>query len=153
MVMNPEVATPLTALLEACGIEENEETTEQLAVFLAALKLFEDRNKTYRNIWETYGALSNLLRSATKIDRAMEIWWHDQSDNGNPLLHKDNLDDAFDALNYLVFFIRCVRSGNITGSARHRPNENILWERQPLLGNSGVDMSDPDDHGIVRRLP
>ena len=121
MVLNPDAARPLEELLAACSIDFNDETVEQVAVFLTALKLFDQRNKTYRNIWETYGALSNLLRSATKVDRAMEIWWHDSSGNGNPLLHKDNLDDAFDALNYLVFFIRCVRSGNITGSKRARP--------------------------------
>ena len=119
MVMNPDAAKPLDELLEACGIEYNEEVVEQIAVFLTALKLYEERNRTYRNIWETYGALNNLLRAATKVDRSMEIWWH--SRDPNPLLHKDNLDDAIDAINYLVFFIRCVRSGNITGSKRARP--------------------------------
>jgi hypothetical protein len=106
-------------LLEACGIEQNEETEQQLLVFLTALKLFDNRNRTYRNIWETYGALSNLLRAATKVDREMEIWWH--SPELDCLQHKEALDDAFDALNYLAFFIRCVRSGNITGSKRPRP--------------------------------
>ena len=121
MVLNHQQREPLEELLELCEIDYNEETVEQVTVFLTALKLFDERNRTYRNIWETYGALSNLLRSATKVDRAMEIWWHDGAENGNPLLHKDNLDDAFDALNYLVFFIRCVRAGNITGSKRARP--------------------------------
>jgi len=126
-------------LLEAFGIEPNEEVQEQLMVFLTALRLFDERNRVYRNVWETYGALSNLLRSATKVDRAMEIWWHDQGDNGNPLLHKDNLDDAFDALNYLVFFIRCVRAGNITGSTRARPMAPEESERLTMAYNELLD--------------
>lgn len=119
MVMNPDAAMPVENLFAACGIEQNDENIEQLAVFLTALKLFDERNRTYRNIWETYGALSNLLRAATKVDREMEIWWH--SSSLDCLGHKEALDDAFDALNYIVFFIRCVRNGNITGSKRARP--------------------------------
>lgn len=122
MVMNPDAMPSVSALFEAIGVEDTEENLDQLAVLLAALKLFDERNRTYRNIWETYGALSNLLRAATKVDREMEIWWHSSGGpSGNPLLHKEALDDAFDALNYLVFFIRCVRQGNITGSKRARP--------------------------------
>lgn len=119
MVLNPDAAMPIEELFAACGIEESDENIEQLAVFLTALKLFDDRNRTYNNIWETYGALSNLLRAATKVDREMEIWWHSAAPDC--LGHKEALDDAFDALNYIVFFIRCVRAGNITGSKRARP--------------------------------
>lgn len=140
MVLNPDAAMPVEELLAACGIEENEENIDQLAVFLTALKLFDDRNRTYRNIWETYGALSNLLRAATKVDREMEIWWHQGLEN--PLLHKEALDDAFDAINYLVFFIRCVRSGNITGSKRARPvvaDEVSYNERQMILAEQDMD--------------
>lgn len=136
-------------LLEACDIEYNQETEEQLTVFLTALKLYDTRNRTYRNIWETYGALSNLLRAATKVDREMEIWWHSTGNGvaGNPLLHKEALDDAFDAINYLTFFIRCVRAGNITGSRRHRP-EDPHASPSTVLGDM-LDVTAYDERQVI----
>jgi hypothetical protein len=83
------------------------------------------RTTAYGLVWRRFGALSNLLNSARKVERLMEAWWHHQDDyevvgdDGipRPLLHKDALDDAFDAINYLAFFIQCARQGNITGEA------------------------------------
>lgn len=119
--MEPHVLESLEEVLDTFGIEATDDVKEQLVIFLTALRIYDERGKIYGDTWTTYGALNNLLRAATKVDRSMEIWWHDGSNNGNPLMHKDNLDDAIDAINYLVFFIRCVRAGNITGSKRARP--------------------------------
>lgn len=121
MVLDRKVRESLEEVLEGFGIEATPDVEEQFIILLTALKIYSDRGKIYGDTWTTYGALNNLLRAATKVDRSMEIWWHDQSENNNPLMHKDNLDDAIDAVNYLVFFIRCVRAGNITGSKRERP--------------------------------
>ncbi len=129
--MDAQAINAVENVLEAFGIDCNEGVQDQLIVFLTAVKIFDDRDKVYGDTWTTYGALNNLLRAATKVDRSMEIWWHDQG--GNPLMHKDNLDDAIDAINYLAFFIRCVRAGNITGSKRFRP------------GPMDPDDIDPDD--------
>jgi hypothetical protein len=119
--MEAHVVESMEEVLAAFGVEPTTEVQDQLLVFLTALKIFDERDKVYGDTWTTYGGLNNLLRAATKVDRSMEVWWHDSSHNGNPLMHKDNLDDAIDAINYLAFFIRCVRSGNITGSPRQRP--------------------------------
>lgn len=135
--MESHVVNAVEDVLEAFGIDINDGTQDQLLVFLTALKIFDERDKVYGDTWTTYGGLNNLLRAATKVDRSMEIWWHDSSHNGNPLMHKDNLDDAIDAINYLAFFIRCVRSGNITGSKRARPMVGDAAVLNSMLDASG----------------
>lgn len=76
------------------------------------------RTASYGLVWRRYGALSNLLNAARKVERLMESWWHGE---GVPALHKDNLDDAVDAINYLAFFIQCARAGNLTGDETRLP--------------------------------
>ena len=84
------------------------------------------RTLSYGLVWQRQGALKNLLKAETKMGRLMEMWWHGQDsvelvgDDGKtvsriPALHKDSLDDAWDCINYLVFFIQCARAGNIDG--------------------------------------
>ena len=85
---------------------------------MEALNIYRQRGLSYGEVWRQYGATANLVQAARKIDRLMEMWWHNP--DGAVALQKDALDDAFDALNYLVFFIRLARDGNITGSAPDR---------------------------------
>ena len=85
-----------------------------------ALGVMVGRTGSYGLAWRRYGALSNLLNAARKVERLMEAWW---DGNGIPALHKDNLDDAIDALNYLAFFIQCAEDGNLTGERRVLPEE------------------------------
>jgi len=91
---------------------------EQLAVILEALEVYRQRSVSYGEVWRQYGATGNLLQAARKVDRLMEMWWHNP--DGAAALQKDALDDAIDAINYLVFFIRLAREGNLTGSAPDR---------------------------------
>lgn len=93
---------------------------EHAKVFNEAHRIFIDRSKHYGQLHRQYGALSNLLQAARKIDRLMEYWWHAEE---TPAIHKDALDDAFDGLNYLAFFIRNARDGNLTGAAPKRPTD------------------------------
>lgn len=94
----------------------------QASVFVEALKIYSSRSHAYGEVWKQYGAMSNLLNAARKIDRLMNSWWHEDKDiESVPILHKDALDDAFDALNYLAFFIRSAREGNLTGAKPTRP--------------------------------
>lgn len=97
---------------------EPEFLDEQLAVILEALTIYRQRSRSYGEVWRQYGATANLLQAARKIDRLMQIWYHNP--DGAEALQKDALDDAFDALNYLVFFIRAARDGNLTGEAPFR---------------------------------
>lgn len=102
------------------GVPDTPEVRKQLEVFVEALRIFESRNAAYGDVWMQYGALSNLLSVARKVDRTMEAWWHD-SPGELPVMHKDALDDAIDLINYAVFFIRNARDGNVTGCAPDRP--------------------------------
>lgn len=106
-------------LMRAHDIDPTPENMEQLNVFLKAVQIYGSRTGSYGQVWRQYGALSNLVSVARKVDRLMHSWWHAVS--GIPALHKDNLDDAFDLLNYAAFFIRNATSGNITGEQPERP--------------------------------
>ena len=88
-----------------------------------------NRTLSYGTVWQRFGAVSNLLNAARKVERLMVVWYDGQEsydllgDDGKvvrriPALHKDALDDAFDAINYLAFFIQNARQGNITGDRR-----------------------------------
>lgn len=99
------------------GIDVTDDNREQLRVCLEAVRTYSERTQTYGQVWRQYGALSNLLSSARKVDRLMEGWWHD----GAPPLHKDGLDDAIDLINYTVFFMRNAREANFVGDRPKRP--------------------------------
>lgn len=116
---------------------------DQTQVFDDAMAIYASRTEAYGEIWQQYGALSNLLNASRKVARLMSVWWDSQYEGsiGLPALHKDALDDAFDAINYLAFFIRCAREFNITGSrpqpafsaeeaVRQMCDEHNLWDNE-----------------------
>jgi len=118
-VDSAEQALALMRVLELNGIEPTEDNLEQLGVMLDCVRIYDSRSKSYGQAWKQYGALTNLLSAARKVDRLMESWWH----RGEGSLHKDGLDDAVDGINYFVFFMRMVRLGRITGSPPQRPEQ------------------------------
>jgi hypothetical protein len=93
------------------GVEINDENLQHLATFKEALRIYDDRSKTYGQAWRKYGALGNILFAAQCFNRLMKMWWHSDGTPG----HKNSLDDAYDGINYLVFFIRNVKGGNMRG--------------------------------------
>jgi len=93
---------------------------EHLSVLLRAFGIHIERGNAYGDVWKNYGALANLLSAARKIDRLMNVWWREDTTDV-PMLHKDLLDDAYDAINYLTFFIRNAQAGNIFGVEPQRP--------------------------------
>ena len=119
-----------------------------------ASTLMLNRTVSYGVVWRRFGALSNLLNAARKVERLMESWWDEVGesfdivgDDGKrvtrlPALHKDNLDDAFDAINYLAFFIQCARNANITGE----PSliSSIDRERAEMVDRLRSLASDPE---------
>lgn len=104
-------------------------------VLMKVQRLYEERSESYGQVWRQYGALSNLLNVARKIDRLMEVWWHGWNNGETPVIHKDALDDAYDAFNYLTFFIRSVGEGNITGSLPQRPDAKV-FEMKDYAGDT-----------------
>jgi len=98
--------------LQANGIEPTPDMCQQLSIFIEAVALYQERDKQYGPVWRKYGALSNLLRSAAKVERMIELWWKNPNDEQ---LHKEPLDDAYDLMNYVAFFVRNVGAGNLRG--------------------------------------
>lgn len=105
---------------------DQDDRMKQSDVFLKALEIHVGRSEAYGEVWRNYGALSNLLSAARKVDRLMELWWHAGVFPEMPAIHKDALDDAFDAINYLAFFIRNATEGNLTGT--NHPNHDDVGE-------------------------
>jgi len=106
--------------LERNGVAVNPDTIEHLSIMVEALVVYDSREQSYSGVWRQYGALSNLLSAARKVDRLMSVWWREGG--VVPVLHKDNLDDVIDAINYSVFMIRNARQGNILGFTPERPS-------------------------------
>lgn len=128
-IQSPAGQAAARTLLRELNIEESADNIAQFMVFLGALKVYNDRTTAYGQVWKQYGALSNLLSVARKVDRMMALWWHkaeevlDEHGKVKPLLHKDNLDDAVDLLNYCVFFIRNASASNLYGNEPRRPTK------------------------------
>ena len=110
----------LANVFDQYGLDLTEENFEHFQVMMDVLKLYDERTIVYGQVWKNYGALNNLVRAATKIDRLMATWWHETMDI--PPMHKDSLDDAYDAINFLLFFMRCAKEMNITGQPPERPS-------------------------------
>lgn len=141
---DPEV---LKKVFELLSLDNTQENRDQFEALMEPMVIFAERGKVYGDNWKFYGALNNLVRAATKVDRTMAIWWHDYADkylasDSARELHKDALDDAFDAINYLTFFIRLVREGNITGDQPIRP-AIVQASRMFDEGTRRYRMSDP----------
>jgi hypothetical protein len=96
--------------LEALGITPTSEALTHLNVLVEAL-LIHDSRKIYGRVWQRYGWLSNLLSIARKADRLMQVFWF----GSGSLDHKPSADDAYDLINYAVFFIRNVEADNARG--------------------------------------
>lgn len=114
----------LRACLEWLGFQPSEELEEQFQVLVEALHIYHERSASYGEVWKQYGARSNLLQVARKADRLMECWWFNP--DGAVALHKDALDDGFDMINYMTFFIRNARAANLDGTAPERPDDAVI---------------------------
>lgn len=140
VVISEQTQHLLEVALERLGINPTPEVLEQLEVFLKALAIYDERSAPYGDVWKQYGALNNLVRGATKVDRLMEVWWHNP--DGGKALGKDGLDDAYDALNYMAFFARLVVQGNVSGSGPER--------REPVVIRA---WGEPEDAPLVPLRP
>lgn len=114
--------------LASAGIPDaSEDLIQHFSVFVGAMKIHAERSQAYGSAWRNYGAMSNLLSMARKIDRLMEVHWFGQQ---KIVFHKDELDDALDVLNYTVFFMRNIVADNHFGNPQERPAEDP-WEINP----------------------
>lgn len=118
--LEAEQELAIQQMLELHGIAYNEETSAHMRLMLECVRVYDSRAKSYGEVWKQYGALSNLLSVARKVDRLMGSWWF-RGKGVTPALHKDSLDDAVDLVNYALFFMRNAVSGNLVGHKPERP--------------------------------
>jgi len=115
----------LARALESLGLPEraaeDDDNIEHMDLLGNVMVKYFVRNQKYKGTWQQYGALSQLVRAAQKVDRLMAVWWYDIDEDRVPLAEED-LDDAEDAINHLLFFMRCARAGNLTGVLPNRPD-------------------------------
>lgn len=121
-----QVQNALYALGLDAGAEDHDvhEHGEMLARILGT---YVDRNGKYKGAWKQYGALSQLVRAANKIDRLMAVWWFEPDPEAMDQAQRvpmdpADLDDAIDCINHLLFFLRNAQSGNLFGNPPSRPD-------------------------------
>ncbi len=105
--------------LEAHGVEPTDSAVEQMGVFMECMVIFHDRNTgRYRDLWKSQGWKGTLVHLASKTLRIRDGFW--KHDGEGYESEEDpsgfDLDDYFDAINYVVFTIRNLRDKNRTGN-------------------------------------
>lgn len=93
------------------GLSPKRTTVEQMSIMRRALELFDERNNSeagYEDLWKSYGWGDSLLHMRSKLSR-VERRFREQAGA------QQDLDDAYDLINYTVFFIRNVLAGNQDG--------------------------------------
>lgn len=132
---------------------ENHDLHEHMQELARIFDVYVERNGKYKGVWRQYGALANLVRAAQKVDRLMSVWWHEVQPECNRPEHQDghhgpdcfleatrvpldseDLDDALDAINHLLFFVRCAREGNLFGTPPERPGDR--WSEDMAVKHS-----------------
>lgn len=97
--------------LDSLEGEQYESAVDQLRVMVEVLAIMIERNKKYRDLWRKAGWLSHVHHIRHKAARLMNTFW------GQKDVPKDaDLDDAFDLINYTIYFIRSYRDGNERGT-------------------------------------
>lgn len=100
----------LYALEALTGSRINEEEEQHLRILLSALGKYHERDMTHRGLWRYFGAIDSAHQLRAKSTRTYN--------NAIGLLKEgsdsdiDPVDDAIDAINYAVFYIRNVTEGN-----------------------------------------
>ena len=87
-------------LMVLLGIEPTESNADQFGVFLEALKIHEERNKRYRDVWRESGWKGALFDIKKKASRLWRQYMGEEETEGA------DLDDAYDLMNFAAFFVR-----------------------------------------------
>lgn len=88
-------------------------TDPQLAVFYEAYALYRERNLQHQDVWKESGWMGMMVDMRKKMDRLWKQYTYYRSDE---MVAQEDLDSAFDLLNFTVFFIRQVRDDDRNGS-------------------------------------
>jgi len=109
----PSTYPAMDEILVLAGLEDTDTNRQQLAIFLDAMHIFQERNAKYGDLWKEYGWRGNLLHVQSKAARVRKVWW----DGKDPFGHNEDCDDAYDLINYTAFFIRNVGEDNELGTS------------------------------------
>lgn len=101
------------AFLEGLGLDGDPSLIEQACVMGECLTLMAERNGRYHDLWKRDGWLGNVFQLTHKASRIRRLFF-DRASHGEAVATPDP-DDAFDLINYAIFFIRCLRESNRTG--------------------------------------
>lgn len=91
--------------LHTLGIEQTADNCEQLEVLVESLLIYGEREKARGGLWKAAGAVDSAHHLKSKGGRVKHAVDHAMPDAG--------LDDAHDAVNYAVFYVRNVRAGRL----------------------------------------
>jgi len=86
-------------VLGVCGIPVSDDSMRQAEVMVAALQLFHLRSERHGDVWKASGWQGMLVDARKKVER---LWNEFMAQSEIP----EDLDSAYDAINYLAFFIR-----------------------------------------------
>ncbi len=116
---------PTQQVLELLGYDPyNQALLEQMDVFLGAFRIFANRSARHTETWKDSGWRGALFDIRKKVDRL----WNEFMVQPYP---PEDFDSAYDAINFLGFFIR-AREYGIQGVWRW-PDKDSEKERQAKL--------------------
>lgn len=93
------------------GINPTEDLVDQVKIFVECLSLRQDRGARYGDTWKVRGYKGSLWMMDHKMLRLWEQWMKNTPDEDND--SREYLDDAYDLINYVCFFIQNVHAGRM----------------------------------------
>jgi hypothetical protein len=94
--------------LSSFGLEDTEDNREQLRVMVEAMTIYEEREAVRGGLWKGAGAVDSAHHLQSKGLRVKYAIDHTAPGAG--------VDDALDAVNYAVFYVRNVRDGRLVSN-------------------------------------
>jgi hypothetical protein len=109
-MVRPSGASRVMAAMDVLGYtsesnEENNRNFQHLMVLLEVFELYLERNGRYNDEWRVTGWRGALFELRKKVSRVWRVFWKGTGSKPEHILY----DDALDAINFIVFFIRLHR--------------------------------------------
>lgn len=96
--------------------ELDKSNMEQFEVLMEALRIYEDRNRKYKDNWRRQGWRSCLFDLRRKVERVWDVFWSATPRAKAPDAFDPDLDDALDVINFAALVTRSVREGDRDGA-------------------------------------
>lgn len=111
-----DISEEMAAYLDSIGLDRKQ-FSHHMMILEAALLTHAQADVRYGPQWVNYGAVGLAHDLARKASRP----WHSilQKFRFGHIKHEElpGADDALDAINYAVFFLRCYAEGNVYGDS------------------------------------